>query len=98
MLYMLDIVLLMRTFSSFSPSPSPSIGVFRLSLMVGCNSICIGQVLEECLRGHPYQAPISKHFLASAIVWRFNMYRWDGSLGVVTFPSVSSIFLFLFFL
>ena len=30
--------------------------------------ICIGQVLVEPLREQPYQAPVSKHFLASAIV------------------------------
>jgi hypothetical protein len=30
--------------------------------------ICISKALAETLRRHPYQAPISKHFLASAIV------------------------------
>ena len=30
--------------------------------------ICISQVLVETLREQPYQAPISKQFLASAIV------------------------------
>jgi hypothetical protein len=43
--------------------------------------ICIGQVLEEPLRGHLYQDPISKGFLASAIVSGFGVCRWDGSLG-----------------
>ena len=28
---------------------------------------CIGQVLIETLRRQPYQAPVSKHFLASGI-------------------------------
>jgi hypothetical protein len=31
-------------------------------------SICIGQVLVEPLREQPYQAPVSKCFLVSAIV------------------------------
>jgi len=31
--------------------------------------ICIGQALAEPLRGQPYQVPVSKHFLTSAIVW-----------------------------
>jgi hypothetical protein len=37
--------------------------------------------LQEPLRRHPYQAPISKHFLASAIVFRFGGCIWDGSPG-----------------
>jgi hypothetical protein len=46
-----------------------------------CN--CIGQVLTEPLRVQPYQAPVSKCFLASAIVWGFGVWRWDESLGGV---------------
>jgi hypothetical protein len=47
--------------------------------------ICIGQTLAEPLRGQPYQAVVSKHLLSSAIVSRFGIYRWDGSLvGVVS--------------
>jgi hypothetical protein len=42
--------------------------------------ICIGQALAEHLRGQLYQPPVSKHFLASAIVSVF-VCRWDGSLG-----------------
>jgi hypothetical protein len=46
-------------------------------------SICIflSQVLAEPLRGHPYQAPVSKCILASAIVSGFGVCRWDGTLG-----------------
>ena len=55
-------------FSYFSPSPNSSIEVPRLSPMVD-NSICIGQVLAEPLRGQLYQDPVSQHFLASAIVY-----------------------------
>jgi hypothetical protein len=44
--------------------------------------ICIGQALAESLRGQLYQAPISKCFLASAVVSGFVVYRWDGSPGM----------------
>jgi hypothetical protein len=39
--------------------------------------ICIGLVLAEPLRGQLYQAPVSKHCLASAIVSRFGISRLD---------------------
>ena len=42
--------------------------------------ICIGQVLAEPLKRQLYQAPVSKYFLASAIVSGFGGCRWDGSL------------------
>ena len=41
--------------------------------------ICIGQALAEPLRGQPYQAPVSKHFLASTILSRFGNCIWDES-------------------
>jgi hypothetical protein len=42
-------------------------------------SICIflNQVLAELLRGQLYQAPVSKHILASAIVSYFVVYGWN---------------------
>jgi hypothetical protein len=43
--------------------------------------ICISKALTEPLRRHPYQAPIKKHFLASATVTGFGGYIWDGSPG-----------------
>jgi hypothetical protein len=43
--------------------------------------ICIGQDLAESLRRQLYQAPVSKHFLASAIVSGFGVCMWDGSPG-----------------
>jgi hypothetical protein len=49
-------------FSSFSPSPNSSTGVPLLSPMFGCKN------LTEPLRRYPYQAPVSKHFSASASV------------------------------
>jgi hypothetical protein len=43
--------------------------------------ICIGLALEEPLREQLYQAPVNKHFLASAIVSGFGVNRWGGFLG-----------------
>ena len=43
--------------------------------------ICFGPPLVEHLRGQIYMAPISKPFLATAIVSGFGISRWDGSLG-----------------
>ena len=53
-----------------------------------CIGIFIGQVLAEPLSEQLCQAPVSKHFLASAIVSGFDVWRWDGSLG----GSVSALF------
>jgi hypothetical protein len=52
-----------------------------------------GQTLAEPLRGWLYQAPVSKHFLASAIVSGFGVCRWDGSLGgtVSKWPFLQSL-------
>jgi hypothetical protein len=46
-----------------------------------CIHIYIGQVVAELLMGQLYQAAVSKHFLALAIVSGFNVCRWDGSLS-----------------
>jgi hypothetical protein len=54
--------------------------------------ICTGQALVEPLREQPYQAPVSKCFLAPAIVSRSGVCRWDGSLG---WPFLQSLFDFL---
>jgi hypothetical protein len=43
--------------------------------------ICIGQDLEDLLRGQTYQAPVRKLFLAVDIVYDFGVCRWNGSLG-----------------
>ena len=45
--------------------------------------ICLSQVLAEPLREQPYQAPISKLFLTSAIVSVFVVCGWDRSQGRV---------------
>jgi hypothetical protein len=44
-----------------------------------CLYIC--QVLAKPIRRQPYQAPVSKHFLASTIVSGFGACIWDGSPG-----------------
>jgi hypothetical protein len=41
--------------------------------------ICISQDLAEPLRRQLYQAPVSKHFVASTIVSGFGFFLWDGS-------------------
>ena len=84
-------------FSSFSPSPSPSIVVPGLRWLTVSICICIGQMLVEPLRKQPYQTPVSKHFLVSAIVSGFGVCRWDGSLGgtVSEWPFLQSLFYFL---
>jgi hypothetical protein len=43
--------------------------------------LCICQTLAESLGGQPYQASISKHFLASTITSGFGSCIWDGSPG-----------------
>ena len=65
-------------FSSFSPSPNSSIGLLMVSVMTG---ICIGQDLAKPLRRQLYQAPVSKHALASAILSEFGVCMWNGSPG-----------------
>jgi hypothetical protein len=50
--------------------------------MVGCkHPICIGQDLTESLQRLLYQAPVCKHFLASAIVSGFGGCLWVGFPG-----------------
>jgi hypothetical protein len=43
--------------------------------------ICLSQDLAEPLRRQLYQVPVSKHFLASAIVSALGVCMWDGSPG-----------------
>jgi hypothetical protein len=49
--------------------------------MIDCICICIDQVLAEPLREQRHQAPVTKHCLASAVVFGFGVCRWNGSLG-----------------
>jgi hypothetical protein len=64
--------------------------------------ICISQDMAEPLRRQLYQAPVGKHFLASAIVSGFGVCMWDGSPGgaVSGWPFLQSLFhsLSLYFL
>jgi hypothetical protein len=64
--------------------------------------ICIGQDLAEPLRRQLYQAPVSKHFLESAIVSEFGVCMWDRSPGgaVSGWPFLQPLLysLFLYFL
>jgi hypothetical protein len=56
--------------------------------------------LAKPLRRQLYQVPVSKHFLASAIVSGFGVYMWDGSLVGslwMAFPSVSALLFVLVF-
>jgi hypothetical protein len=56
--------------------------------------ICIVQVLAEPLRRQLYQAPVSKHFLASAIVSEFALHvGWNPRWGIfwVAFLSGSTL-------
>jgi hypothetical protein len=63
--------------------------------LVAC--ICIGQDLAEPLRRQLYQAPVSKYFLASAIVSWFGVCMWDGSPGWPDsgWPFLQSLLYFL---
>jgi hypothetical protein len=59
-----------------------------------CIHIYISEALAEPLRRRPYQAPVSKHFLTSAIVSGFGGCIWDGSPGgsvCMAVPSVSAL-------
>jgi hypothetical protein len=54
---------------------------------------CICQALVEALRRQLYQAPVSKHFLASALVSGFGDCIWDGfpSGAVSGWPFLQSL-------
>ena len=71
----------------------PSVSFCSVWWLATTICICIGQALAEALRRHPYQAPVSKYFLASAIVTEFGGCIWDGSLGgaVSRWPFLQSL-------
>jgi hypothetical protein len=69
-------------FSSFSPSYNFSIGIYVLSPMVGCKyPYRFGQDLAELLRQQLYQVPVSKYFLALALMSQVGVCMWDGFPG-----------------
>jgi hypothetical protein len=82
------ILLFLLPMGLLSPSAPPNLPLLSplesLDLvwwLAGCIYICISQALAQPLRGHPYQAPVSKHCLVSTIASGFDVYSWDGSLG-----------------
>jgi hypothetical protein len=59
--------------------------------------ICTSQALAEPLRKQLYRAPVSKHFVASAVESGFGVCVWDGSPGgaVSGWPFLHSAPLFV---
>jgi len=57
----------------------------------------ISLVLTDPLRRQPYQAPVSKCFLASTIALEYRICRWDGSLSgtVSEWPFLQSLLHFV---
>jgi hypothetical protein len=51
--------------------------------------LCVCQALAEPLRRQLYQAPVSKHLLASTIVSGFGNCMWDGSPGGASLDGLS---------
>jgi hypothetical protein len=83
---LVDIVVLLiglLTSSALSVlSLTPPLGsLCSVTWFAASKHICIHKALAEPLRIHPYQAPVSKYTLASAIVYGFGGCIWDTSLG-----------------
>jgi hypothetical protein len=65
--------------------------------------LCVCQALAEAFRRQLYQAPVSKHLLASKIVSGFGYCTWDGSSGgtmsrwsfIQSWLHILSLYLFL---
>jgi hypothetical protein len=63
-------------------SLAPSLGTLcSVPWMDASIHLCICQALAEPLRRQLYQAPVSKHLLASTTVSGFGDCVWDGSPG-----------------
>ena len=63
-------------------SLTPPLGtLFIVQWLAVSIHLCICQDLAESLRRQLQQAPVSKHFLVSAVVSGFGDYIWDGSSG-----------------
>ena len=83
---MVDIVVLpMRLQTSSAPKvlalTSPLGSLCSVQCLAVYIHICNGSAMSEPLTGQLYQVPVSKYFLASAIVSGFGVSRCDGSLG-----------------
>jgi hypothetical protein len=76
-------------FRSFSPFPNSS-SLYSVGASI---HICVCQALTEPLRRHPYQAPISKHFLVLAVESCLSGCIWECRWGRfwMAFPSVSAL-------
>ena len=82
-LILLYFLLVANPFSSLSLVSSSSIVNPRSVQWVASSiHLCICQALAEPLRREIYQAPLSKHFLASTLVSGFDVCTWDGFPGV----------------
>ena len=84
--WLVDIVVLpigLQTPSARSVlSLTPPLGALRsVQWLAASIRLCICQALAEPFRRQLYQAPVSKHFLASTIVSRFGDCIWNGSSG-----------------
>ena len=77
------VVLPMRLQSPSAPTAltSPLWSLCSVKCLAVYIHICIGPALSELLGGQLYQSLVSEHFLASAIVFGFDVNRWDGSLS-----------------
>ena len=76
------------------PSLTPLLGTLCSVQWFAANiCLCICQALAGPLRRQPYQAPVSKHFLASTIVSGFSDCIWDESPGGLSFSLCSTLYL-----
>ena len=92
-IWLVDIVVLFMGLQT--PSASSVLALTPpLGFLPSVHCICIGQALEDPLSRELYQAPVSKHFSASAILSGFGVCIWDGSLDGAVFGWP---FFFLFF-
>ena len=88
--WLVDIVVLFyeveNPFSSISPSLAPSLGSpCSVQWLAESIHLCICQALAEPLRRQLYQAAVSRHFLASAIVSELiSVYGMDSPGGAVS--------------
>jgi hypothetical protein len=63
-------------------SLAPSLGfLFSVEWMAVSIHLCIYEALADPLRRELYQAPVSKHLLASTIMSGVDDFKWDGSPG-----------------
>ena len=98
--WLIDVVVLpmgLQTLSAPSVlSLTPPLGTqCSVQWLAASINLCICQVLAEPLRRQLYQAPVSKHFLASTIVSGFGDCIWNGSPGegaVSGWPFLQSLF------